>query len=404
MDGPKSISLAVKSIMKLDNFPGKPVEIVDRRRTRNCEQLDAIRLTRPLLPRLSDFVSLLEEIWGEGWLTNRGNQLQLLERRLKRTLQCENLSLFCNGTMALMLGLKALHLTGEVITTPFTFPATVHAIDWAGLTPVFADIDSETLCIDPRSVEEAITERTSAILAVHVFGVPCDVSALEKIARKYGLRLIYDAAHAFGVEINGIPIGSFGEMSMFSFHATKLFHTAEGGCLIYGDPSLRRKMDLLHNFGIEAEDEVNSSGINGKMNELQAALGLCVLDLVKEESMRRNAIADRYLANLRDAHGIRPVVPGENVLQSYQYMPILIGRSATRSRDEVFSSLRERKILARRYFRPLCSKIDCYSSLASARTKNLPRAEKVEAQILCLPMHGDLTPEDVDLVCETILG
>jgi dTDP-4-amino-4,6-dideoxygalactose transaminase len=262
MDGPKSISLAVKSIMKLDNFPGKPVEIVDRRRTRNCEQLDAIRLTRPLLPRLSDFVSLLEEIWGEGWLTNRGNQLQLLERRLKRTLQCENLSLFCNGTMALMLGLKALHLTGEVITTPFTFPATVHAIDWAGLTPVFADIDSETLCIDPRSVEEAITERTSAILAVHVFGVPCDVSALEKIARKYGLRLIYDAAHAFGVEINGIPIGSFGEMSMFSFHATKLFHTAEGGCLIYGDPSLRRKMDLLHNFGIEAEDEVNSSGIN----------------------------------------------------------------------------------------------------------------------------------------------
>jgi dTDP-4-amino-4,6-dideoxygalactose transaminase len=404
MNGPKSISLAVESIMRLDNFPRESVEIVDRRNTKNREDLEIIRLTRPLLPRLSDFVSLLEEIWDEGWLTNRGNQLQLLERRLKHTLQCENLSLFCNGTMALMLGLKALHLTGEVITTPFTFPATVHAIDWAGLSPVFADIDSTSLCIDPRSVEEAITERTSAILAVHVFGVPCDVSALEKIARRHDLRVIYDAAHAFGVEINGIPIGNFGEMSMFSFHATKLFHTAEGGCLVYGDASLRRKMDLLQNFGIEAEDEVNSSGINGKMNELEAALGLCVLDLVKEESMRRNAIANRYLANLRGADGIRSVVPGENVLQSHQYMPVLIGRKATRSRDEVFSSLRQRKILARRYFRPLCSKIDCYSSLASARAKNLPRAEKIESEILCLPMHGDLTPDEVDLVCEIILG
>jgi dTDP-4-amino-4,6-dideoxygalactose transaminase len=406
MNGPTNASLPVKAIMDPTEPRGEHRRVFNRGYTgytREGEELEAIRLTRPLLPRLSDFVSLLEEIWDEGWLTNRGKQHQLLERRLKRTLQSENLSLFCNGTMALMLGLKALPLAGEVITTPFTFPATVHAINWAGLTPVFADIDAETLCIDPRSVEEAITERTSAILAVHVFGIPCDVSALEQIAQKHHLVLIYDAAHAFGVEIDGIPIGNFGEMSMFSFHATKLFHTAEGGCLTYRNESLRRKIDLLHNFGIEAEDEVNSSGINGKLNELQAALGLCVLDLVKEESRRRIFVANRYLANLSNADGIRPVVPGENVLQSHQYMPILIDRSAPRSRDQVFSSLRRRKILARRYFRPLCSKIDCYSSLPSAQAKNLPCAEKIETEVLCLPIHGDLTLEDVDLVCETIL-
>jgi dTDP-4-amino-4,6-dideoxygalactose transaminase len=389
--------------MNPQNLAGEFLQVANHRHTTDFEELEVIRLTRPLLPRLSDFVSLLEEIWDEGWLTNHGKQLQTLENRLKRALRCENLSLFCNGTMALMLGLKALNLAGEVITTPFTFPATVHAIDWAGLTPVFADIDAEALCLDPRSVEEAITERTSAILAVHVFGIPCQVSALEKIAQKHHLRLIYDAAHAFGVELNGIPIGSFGEMSMFSFHATKLFHTAEGGCLVYGNASLRKTMDLLHNFGIQAEDEVNSSGINGKLNELQAALGLCVLDLIKEETMRRNVIANRYLVNLRDAVGIRPVVPGEKVLQNYQYMPILIDRSANRSRDEVFSRLRGRNIMARRYFRPLCSKIECYSSLPAARAKNLPCAEKIEAEILCLPIHGDLTPENVDLVCETIL-
>ncbi len=403
-NGINSLSPPIQAVMNHDHLSRQSLQIAHRRRKTEFEELEVIRLTRPLLPRLSDFVSLLEEIWDEQWLTNRGKQLQRLERRLQHVLQCDNLSLFCNGTMALMLGLKALRLAGEVITTPFTFPATVHAIDWAGLTPVFADIDSETLCIDPRSVEEAITERTSAILAVHVFGIPCDVSALEKIAQKHNLRLIYDAAHAFGVEINGIPIGHFGEISMFSFHATKLFHTAEGGCLVYRNASLRSTIDLLHNFGIQSEDEVNSSGINGKLNELQAALGLCVLDLLKEEIRRRQVVANRYLANLRGAAGICPVVPGENVLQSYQYMPILIDRSATRSRDEVFGRLRRRKILARRYFRPLCSKIDCYSSLPAAQAKNLPCAEKIETKILCLPIHGDLTSEDVDLVCETILG
>jgi dTDP-4-amino-4,6-dideoxygalactose transaminase len=390
--------------MNPNDIAAELVQLANRPQTTDDEELEVIRLTRPLLPRLSDFVPLLEEIWDEGWLTNRGKQHQLLERRLKCALHSDNLSLFCNGTMALMLGLKALRLAGEVITTPFTFPATVHAIDWAGLTPVFADIDPESLCIDPRSVEEAITERTSAILAVHVFGNPCDVSALEKIAQKHHLRLIYDAAHAFGVEICGIPVGNFGEMSMFSFHATKLFHTAEGGCLVYGKASLRKTIDLLHNFGIQAEDEVNISGINGKMNELQAALGLCVLDLVKEESNRRKIIANRYLANLRDVDGIRPVVPGKNILQSYQFMPILIGRSEFRSRDEIFSSLRRRKILARRYFRPLCSKIDCYSSLPSAQGRNLPHAERIESEILCLPIHGDLSLDDVDRVCEAVLG
>jgi len=253
-----------------------------------------IRLAQPLLPPLKDFVPHLEEIWKAGWLTNRGNKMVELENRLGVVLGAEHLSLFCNGTIALLLGLKALKLAGEVITTPFTFPATAHSLDWAGLTPVFVDVDPRTLNLDPAKVEAAITERTSAILAVHVFGIPCDVEALEALAKKHKLKLIFDAAHAFGTEVNGVPIGQFGDMSMFSFHATKLFHTAEGGGLVYRDPALRNELYLLHNFGIQDEDTVVLSGTNGKMNEIQAALGLAVLEVLDQEREKRARVVRNY--------------------------------------------------------------------------------------------------------------
>jgi dTDP-4-amino-4,6-dideoxygalactose transaminase len=361
-----------------------------------------IRLAQPLLPDLDDFTPHLEEIWKAGWLTNRGNKAVELEKRLQAALGAENLSLFCNGTIALLLGLKALKLSGEVITTPFTFPATAHSIDWAGLTPVFADVDPRTLNIDPAKVETAITERTSAILAVHVFGIPCDVEALQKIADKHQLKLIYDAAHAFGTEVKGVPIGQFGDMSMFSFHATKLFHTAEGGGLVYRDPALRQELYLLHNFGIQDEDTVVLSGTNGKMNELQAALGLCVLDLVEQERGKRARVVDCYREELAGFAGGRLLLPGEDVRSSCQYLPVLFADESGRHRDAVFHRLRDQQILARRYFRPLCSTYPCYSGLPSAASENLPVATAAERQILCLPLHGEILPAQVKEICALI--
>jgi dTDP-4-amino-4,6-dideoxygalactose transaminase len=344
----------------------------------------------------------LQEIWNDGWLTNRGKQCLKLEQELKSYLRCENLSLFCNGTIALLLGLKSLKLSGEVITTPFTFPATTHAIDWAGLTPVFADIDPDTLTIDPRRVEEAITTRTTAILAVHVFGIPCDVQALDQIAKKHNLKLIYDAAHAFGAEIDGVPVGNFGDLTMFSLHATKLFHTAEGGALVYKDSTLQKELHYLHNFGIVDEDTVVCSGINGKLNELQAALGLCVLDMVEQERQTRANIVAHYISRLNSITDVTVVTPPPAVRQSYQYMPILLTGSGKRTRDSIFTKLRENDILARRYFRPLCSKTPSYSHLASAFSSNLPCAELIDQQILCLPLHGNLTESNIDRICEII--
>jgi dTDP-4-amino-4,6-dideoxygalactose transaminase len=365
---------------------------------------NTIRFTHPLLPPLDKVQARLEEIWREGWLTNRGRQHDRLEAALKGTLRCDNLSLVCNGTMALLLGLRALRLKGEVITTPFTFPATVHAIEWAGLTPVFCDIDPQTHGLDPKRVEEAITDKTCAILALHAYGIPCDVEALEQIARNHGLKLIFDAAHAFGTEVNGIPIGHFGDMSMFSFHATKLFHTAEGGALVFRDDSLGSQLRLIQNFGIQNEDHVVLSGINGKMNEIQAALGLCVLEQLDEERTKREAIATNYLARLNKVPGVDCVLPGREVKPSYQYFPIRIGAGALRSRDEVFGLMRAEGIYARRYFHPLCSRADCYAELPSASPENLPHATVAAQEILCLPFYGGLSDLDVERVCAIVRG
>mgnify|MGYP003347425706 CR=1 FL=1 len=253
-----------------------------------------IYVTRPLLPPLEQYQARLSDVWASQWLTNVGAQHEQLSAAVRSYLDVPQLSLFNNGTIALLAALRALDVSGDVITTPFTFPATPHAISWNGATPVFCDIDPVSLTLDPARVEEAVTSRTSAILAVHVYGIPCDVTALQSIASRHGLKLIYDAAHAFGTRINGVGIGNFGDASMFSFHATKLFHSAEGGALVCGSAATRTAFDHLKNFGILNQEEVGQVGINGKMNELQAALGLAVLDLVPEELARRRAIIARY--------------------------------------------------------------------------------------------------------------
>ena len=363
-----------------------------------------IPVTRPLLPSLEAYVDRLHGVWDRQWLTNHGADHVELQRRLREYLDAPFLSLFDNGTTALFLGLRALGLTGEVITTPFTFPATVHAIDWNGVTPVFCDIDSETMTVDPARIEALVTARTSAILGVHVYGIPCAVEAIQRIADRHGLKVVYDAAHAFGVRIDGTQIGNFGDMSMFSFHATKLFNTAEGGCLIYRRPELEEQLRLLQNFGILNEEEVVLSGLNGKMNELEAALGLCVLDCVEEERQRRQAVVAAYREKLGDIPGITCQPTFSGVRESLQYFVIRVDASRFGcSRDGVFRRLREGNVYARKYFHPLCSDYPCYRHLASAAPGNLPVAGRVGREVLSLPLYGNLPPEDAGRIASMIL-
>ncbi|GJM70158.1 aminotransferase [Paenibacillus macerans] len=288
---------------------------------------EPIYVSRPLLPKLDKFYDKLYEIWDEKWLTNNGRQLKLFEEKLLDYLRVPNISVFNNGTSALLAGVKVLELTGEVITTPFTFAATPHAIALNQLDTVFCDIDPVTMNIDPLKIEEAITPKTSAILAVHVFGTPCDVYRIQDIADKHNLKVIYDGAHAFGCEINGTSIGNFGDLTMFSFHATKLFHTSEGGALSYNDESLDERLSLFKNFGIANEEEVKLIGFNGKMNEIQAVMGQLVLDLVDEEQKRRAEIFELYQRNLASIEGITIMPQLQNVKNSYQYFVIRIDES-----------------------------------------------------------------------------
>ena len=357
-------------------------------------------LGTPVLPSLDDFQLRLRDIWQAKWLTNHGRQEQTLEARLKQYLGARDLKLFCNGTMALLLGLKALGLRGEVITTPFTFPATAHAIEWAGLTPVFADIDPLTLTLDPAAVERAITPQTSAVLGVHVFGMPCHLSALRAISQRHGLKLVYDAAHAFGTEVEGVPIAQFGDCSMFSFHATKLFHTAEGGALAFADPDLRRRLHLLHNFGISGEDQVEGSGINGKMSEIHAALGHCVLDDYESTRQRRALVFQRLTKALEDLPGLRVLTMPAGVKPSYQYFGLVF--EAPDARERAWEALRQDHIHARRYFYPLCSSISTYRELPSAIASNLPVAAGIVERMLCLPCHDQVTETDVGRMAEII--
>ncbi|MDT8318409.1 MAG: DegT/DnrJ/EryC1/StrS family aminotransferase [bacterium] len=364
---------------------------------------DPIYVTRPMLPPIETFNVKLKEVWDSKWLTNSGPQHIELEVRLQKFLNVPYISLFNNGTIALITACQSLRLSGEVITTPFTFPATPHVLTWNNVRPIFCDIDPVTMNIDVDKIESLITPQTTAILAVHVFGTPCHVHKIQDIADRYGLKVVYDAAHAFGVEVDGVGIGSFGDISMFSFHATKLFHTAEGGALTFNDPHLKSRIDLLKNFGIKNEEEVVMPGINGKMNEIQAALGLVNLDLVGEERNKRKLITDTYRECLRDEVGISYMDEVEGVKNSYQYFVIRIDEiDFGKSRDYVYEKLKEYNVISRKYFYPLCSDYSCYQYLHSSNPQNLLVARKVAREVLALPLFGELSIGDVEKICDII--
>ncbi|MEQ8433444.1 MAG: DegT/DnrJ/EryC1/StrS family aminotransferase [Oceanicaulis sp.] len=358
--------------------------------------------TRPLLPDLESLQGHLEDVWRAQYLTNGGQKAQELEKRLRALLGAQHLSLHANGTLALALALRAMNLSGEVITTPFTFAATPNSIVLAGLTPVFADIDPDSFNLDPAAVEAAITPETSAILAVHVFGRVCDVEGLQRVADKHGLKLLYDAAHAFGAEIDGRPISSFGDAVMYSLHATKLFHTAEGGALATWDADLHARIERSRNFGFGPDGLVEAAGMNSKMSELNALLGLEVLPLVEEERRKRTNVAAIYRSRLSQAPGVFIPEPQDGVVDSRQYFPIFIREAEFGlSRDALVDAMAEFNVIARRYFYPLCSEFPAYA--ANAAGSHLPVARHVVQEVMCLPYFGGLSDDDAQRICDIIL-
>ncbi len=360
-------------------------------------------ITRPLLPEINQMSQMLKEIWQTRQLTNKGIMHKKLEERLINYLEVPYLSLFNNGTIALIVGCQALRLSGEVVTTPFTFPATVHVLSWNNVKPIFCDIEENTFGIDPQKIESLITPQTTAILAVHVFGIPCNISGIEDVAKKYGLKVVYDAAHAFGTKVDGKSIGNFGDLTMFSFHATKLFHTAEGGALTFRDSNLKSRVEFLKNFGIKNEEEVVMPGINGKMNEIQAAIGLLVIEMVEDELKKREKLFATYRQCLKDVDGIKLIDYPENVLPGFQYCVLRINEKEFGiSRDELYSRLKKFNIFTRKYFYPLCSDYPCYKYLPSASKANLPVANQVVKETLSVPFYGELSEDDVFRICEII--
>lgn len=361
---------------------------------------EPVYITRPLFPDINKFTMYLKEVWDSKWLSNNGKQHQNLEIILEKTLKVKNLSLFNNGTVALIVAIQSLRLQGEVITTPFTFPATPHVLTWNGIKPVFCDIESNTYNINTNLIESMITPQTTAILAVHVFGNPCNVNKIQEIADRYGLKVVYDAAHAFGTEIDGIGIGTFGDISMFSFHPTKLFHTAEGGALTFNDNNLKVRINLLKNFGIKNEEEVIMPGINGKMNELSAVMGILILEMFENEQKKRKNLLSIYRENLQNIYGIKHTDEINGVKNSYQYFCIQIDKKKFgKSRNYVHMALQKFNVMTRKYFFPLCSDYSCYRQLPSSTKNNLPIANKISNEVLCLPFYGDLNEEDIIRIC-----
>ena len=363
-----------------------------------------ITVTSPLLPDLDDFHSLLKEIWDAKWITNNGSFHQKLETALAEYLKVPFVSLFTNGTLPLITALQALRITGEVITTPYSFVATTHALWWNGIKPVFVDIDWKTGCMDPNKIESAITPRTTAIMPVHVYGKPCDIEAIQGIADKYGLKVIYDAAHAFGVECNGESILNAGDLSTLSFHATKVFNTVEGGAMVTHDVKTKQRIDYLKNFGFAGETEVVGPGINSKMDEIRSAYGLLNLKQVDSAIEARHQVAIKYREALRHVEGITfwDDLPG--VRHNYSYFPIFVHeREYGMTRDELYFRMREQGILGRRYFYPLISEFSTYRGLESARPDNLPVAHRMANRVICLPMHHDLSQADVDRVINCVV-
>jgi len=361
---------------------------------------DPIMVAKAFLPPIDEYKHKIEQIWESNWLTNCGVLHNEFEEKLSRYLHVANSTLFSNGHLALEAAIKALELTGEVITTPFTFASTTHALVNCGLTPVFCDIDLETCTIDATKLEALITEKTSAVLPVHVFGYPCDVYAIERVAKKYGLKVIYDAAHVFGVEVGGRGIGTFGDVTMFSLHATKVFHSIEGGILTYDNNLLTREFHLLRNFGITGPDVVESPGINAKMNEFQAAMGLVNLPYIDEEIAKRRTIALAYRAGLRAIPGIIYLEDNPGVKHNYSYFPIVVQEEEYGlTRNAVHEKLQSYNIFTRKYFYPLTIDYPCYRGKFPGKLTN---ARYIAERVLTLPMYGQLTLADVNTICEII--
>lgn len=363
-----------------------------------------IPVTQPFLPELSEFVPYLEQIWDNRWLTNNGPFHQQLEAELCDFLGVEYISLFNNATIALITALQAMRIHGEVITTPYSFVATSHSIMWNGLEPVFVDIDPTTFNIDPAKIEAAITSRTTAIMPVHCYSNPCDVEAIQKIAENYGLKVIYDAAHAFGVKYKGESLLKWGDLSILSFHATKVFNTFEGGAIISPDAKTKQRIDRLKNFGIADELTVTAPGINGKMSEINAAFGLVQLKHIDDAMAQRQAVDSRYRSELAEVTGITLYQHDINANSNFSYFPILVEAEYPLSRDELYEKLKAHGILSRRYFYPLISNMPMYRGLPTADTAHLLQANALAEKVLCLPIFNELTIEEQQQVIALIKG
>jgi dTDP-4-amino-4,6-dideoxygalactose transaminase len=362
-----------------------------------------IYVTQPYLPPLEEFMPFLQKIWESKILTNNGPFHQELEKKLCEYLGVKYISLFSNGMLALITAIQALKISGEVITTPFSFVATTHALWWNNIKPVFVDIEPGTLNLDPDKIEAAITPKTTAILPVHVYGNPCNVEKIQEIADRYNLKLIYDAAHAFGVKINGTSISDFGDVSILSFHATKVFNTFEGGAIICHDEMIKQHIDQLKNFGITDETTVVSPGINAKMNEFQSAVGILQLKYVDETINRRKLMTEIYREAIKEVQGITFLPDSASVEHNYGYFPVLINTNRFgKTRDDVYYELRKHNIFPRRYFYPLISQFPTYRGLDSAQPGKMSVAERITEEVLCLPIYPDLEISTVNTICDII--
>lgn len=366
---------------------------------------DQITVTSPLLPNLDEFNEMLRDIWASKWITNNGSFHKQLEAELCNYLKVPYISLFTNGTLPLITALQALRISGEVITTPFSFVATTHSIWWNGIKPVFVDIDPSNCGLDPDKIEAVITPKTTAIMPVHCYGKPCDTERIQAIADKYGLKVIYDAAHAFGVEVNGESILNKGDMSTLSFHATKVYNTIEGGALVMHDEQTKKRIDYLKNFGFAGETEVVAPGINSKMDEMRAAYGLLNLKQVDDAIEARHQVAIKYREALRDVEGITFFDDMPGVKHNYSYFPIFVDAEKYGiTRDELYFKMKEQNVLGRRYFYPLISTFSTYRGLESAKPSNLPNAHKMADEVICLPMHHALSEDDVMRILDALIN
>jgi len=361
-------------------------------------------VTQPALPPLEEFIVYLKQIWGSKILSNNGPFHKQFEKELANYLGVKYVSVFANGTLALVTALNVLRITGEVITTPYSFVATTHSLWWNNIKPVFVDIDPDTMNLEPEKIEAAITPQTTAIMPVHVYGNPCKVHEIQNIADTYGLKVIYDAAHAFGVNINGNSILNYGDLSVLSFHATKTFNTIEGGAIICHDEKTKKRIDFLKNFGFADEVTVIAPGINAKMNELQAAYGLVQLNYIDGYIKKRKIVSEYYRTRLAEVKGLRILKDMDGIEYSYAYFPVFIDAvEFNRTRDELYEELKKHHIHCRRYFYPLISNFPTYRGLASADPSNLPVATRISEQVLCLPIYPDLKENIIDRICNLII-